>query len=169
MTVDRAAIGRSNRNRGAKTEVQVANALTRSGLPSRRNVRTGDTYTPDEGDLRLTVAPVTIEVKNWAKGYSRGQVAELLDKLDRQKRRGDLGLLVCKRAGVADPYGWDCWVTAFDARSLLVGEEQSWEPHTSVTPFEHPVCFVFGDVIRALVSGGWVTELTNPFADKETS
>jgi hypothetical protein len=31
------------------------------------------------------------------------------------------------------------------------------------------VCFVFGDVIRALVSGGWVTELTNPFADKETS
>lgn len=155
--------------KGKRAELDVARALTRSGLPSKRHVRTGDRFTHDEGDLRLTVAPVTIEVKDWAKGYSRGQVAELLDKLERQKRLGDLGLLVCKRSGMADPYGWDCWVHAFDARALLVGEEQSWEPHTSVTPFEHPVCFVFGDVIRALVSGGWVTELTNPFADKETS
>jgi hypothetical protein len=156
--------------KGKRAELQVANALTRSGLPSRRHVRTGDTYTPDEGDLRLTVAPVTIEVKDWARGYSRGQVAELLDKLGRQKRTGDLGLLVCKRAGVADPYGWDCWVTAIDARKLLMGvsvlAERRFPPRG---PFEHPVCFVFGDVIRALVSGGWVTELTNPFADKETS
>lgn len=155
--------------KGKTAERAVALALTRSGLPSRRHVRTGDALTHDEGDLRLTVVPVTIEVKNWAKGYSRGQVAELLTKLERQKRPGDLGLLVCKRVAVADPYGWDCWTSAFDARALLVGEEQSWEPHTSVTPFEHPVCFVFGDVIRALVSGGWVTELTNPFQDKETS
>jgi hypothetical protein len=36
-------------------------------------------------------------------------------------------------------------------------------------PFEHPVCLVFGDVIRALVSGGWVTEITNPFENLETS
>lgn len=149
--------------KGKRAELAVATALTRSGLPSKRHVRTGDRYTHDEGDLRLTVAPVTIEVKDWAKGYSRGQVAELLTKLERQKRPGDLGLLVCKRTGVADPYGWDCWVSAFDARALLVGEDQSWEEHTSVVPFEHPVGFVFGDVVRALVSGGWVAELTNPF------
>ena len=169
MTVDRAAIGRSNRSRGAQTERDVARALTRSGLPSRRHVRAGTRAEHDEGDLRLTMAPVTIEVKNWAKGYSRGQVAELLSKLDRQKRSGDLGLLVCKRAGVADPYGWDCWVTAADAFRLLDPqcEGQVWE--LMADGFEHPVCFVFGDVIRALVSGGWVTELTNPFADKETS
>jgi hypothetical protein len=153
--------------KGKRAELQVANALTRSGLPSRRHVRTGDTYTPDEGDLRLTVAPVTIEVKDWARGYSRGQVAELLDKLGRQKRTGDLGLLVCKRAGRGDPYDWDCWVTAFDAAQLLVGSIST--PGPVIDGFEHPVCFVFGDVIRALVSGGWVTELTNPFADKETS
>jgi hypothetical protein len=158
--------------KGKRAELQVANALTRSGLPSRRHVRTGDTYTPDEGDLRLTVAPVTIEVKDWARGYSRGQVAELLDKLGRQRRTGDLGLLVCKRAGVADPYGWDCWVTAVDAARLLNvwGEPHSYSPlEHDAHVFEHSVCFVFGDVIRALVSGGWVTELTNPFADKETS
>ena len=172
MTVDRAAIGRSNRSRGAQTERDVARALTRSGLPSRRHVRAGTRAEHDEGDLRLTMAPVTIEVKNWAKGYSRGQVAELLSKLDRQKRSGDLGLLVCKRAGVADPYGWDCWVTAVDAARLrnVWGEPHSYSPlEHDAHVFEHPVCFVFGDVIRALVSGGWVTELTNPFADKGTS
>jgi hypothetical protein len=155
--------------KGKRAELQVANALTRSGLPSRRHVRTGDTYTPDEGDLRLTVAPVTIEVKDWARGYSRGQVAELLDKLSRQRRSDDLGLLVCKRAGRGDPYDWDCWVTGNDAMWLLIGTKGSVINQSARDAFEHPVCFVFGDVIRALVSGGWVTELTNPFADKETS
>lgn len=153
--------------KGKTAERAVALALTRSGLPSRRHVRTGDALTHDEGDLRLTVAPVTIEVKNWAKGYSRGQVAELLSKLERQKRPGDLGLLVCKRVAVADPYGWDCWVAACDAARLLAPDTLVREYHDG--GFEHPVCFVFGDVIRALVSGGWVTELTNPFQDKETS
>lgn len=152
--------------KGKRAELAVAHALTRSGLPSRRHVRTGDRFEHDEGDLRLTVAPVTIEVKDWARGYSRNQVAELLDKLDRQKRPGDLGLLVCKRTGVADPYGWDCWVTAVDAAALLAGTRLS-QSITTVDAFEHPVSFVFGDVIRALVSGGWVRELTNPFADKE--
>jgi hypothetical protein len=156
-----------SQRKGSRAEVGVANALTRSGLPSRRHVRTGTRTEHDEGDLRLTVAPVTIEVKDWAKGYSRNQVAELLAKLERQKRPDDLGLLVCKRAGVADPYGWDCWVTADDARDLLAGKYN--EEGSACNAFEHPVCFVFGDVIRALVSGGWVTELTNPFADKETS
>lgn len=158
-----------SQRKGSRAEVAVANALTRSGLPSRRHVRTGTRTEHDEGDLRLTVAPVTIEVKDWAKGYSRGQVAELLDKLTRQARPGDLGLLVCKRAGVADPYGWDCWVTADDGLQLLLGfgdPAVHWRPQDG---YEHPVCFVFGDVIRALVSGGWVTELTNPFQDKETS
>lgn len=173
MTVDRAAIGRSNRNRGAQAERDVARALTRSGLPSRRHVRAGSRFEHDEGDLRLTVAPVTIEVKNWKTGYPLGQVGELLSKLDRQKREGDLGLLVCKRSGVADPYGWYCWVTAYDAAQLLVDREaREWDAHglsMGEGPFEHPVCFVFGDVIRALVSGGWVTEITNPFETLETS
>lgn len=155
--------------KGKDAERAVANALTRSGLPSRRHVRTGDAFEHDEGDLRLTVAPVTIEVKNWKTGYSRNQVAELLAKLERQKRRGDLGLLVCKPSNVADPYGWDCWVNAGDAALLLIGRPGEGVEIAWHGPFEHPVKFVFGDVIRALVSGGWVTELTNPFADKETS
>jgi hypothetical protein len=155
-----------SQRKGSRAEVAVANALTRSGLPSRRHIRTGTRTELDEGDLRLTVAPVTIEVKDWVKGYSRNQVAELLAKLLRQRRPADLGLLVCKRAGVADPYGWDCWVTAFDAARLLTPADVPPNPPDG---FEHPVCFVFGDVIRALVSGGWVTELTNPFTNKETS
>lgn len=156
--------------KGKRAELAVAQALTRSGLPSRRHVRTGDRFEHDEGDLRLTVAPVTIEVKDWAKGYSRNQVAELLSKLERQKRPGDLGLLVCKRTGHADPYEWDCWVTVEDAVRVLDGRQQpGYRWPAPGGPFEHPVGFVFGDVIRALVSGGWVCELTNPFADKETS
>jgi hypothetical protein len=175
VTVDRAAIGRSNRSRGAQTERDVAKALTRSGLPSRRHVRAGTRFEHDEGDLRLTVAPVTIEVKNWKGGYPLGQVAELLSKLDRQKRAGDLGLLVCKRSGVADPYGWYCYTTAYDAVQLMIDRDtHEWDTHGLSMPdrpaaFEHPVCFVFGDVIRALVSGGWVTEITNPFENLETS
>lgn len=155
--------------KGKTAERAVALALTRSGLPSKRHVRTGDRFTHDEGDIRLTVAPVTIEVKNWATGYSRTQVTELLSKLDRQKRAGDLGLLVCKRVAVADPYGWDCWTNAWDAARLLLAASGNALSPPVPSPFEHPVCFVFGDVIRALVSGGWVTELTNPFYDKETS
>lgn len=153
--------------KGKRAELAVAQALTRSGLPSRRHGRTGTQFEHDEGDLRLTVAPVTIEVKSWASGYSRGQIAELLAKLERQKRPGDLGLLVTKPAAVADPYGWDCWTTAWDATNLLAGQHGVASLIKNV--FEHPVKFVFGDVIRALVSGGWVRELTNPFADKETS
>jgi hypothetical protein len=158
--------------KGKAAERAVALALTRSGLPSKRHVRTGDRYTHDEGDLRLTVAPVTIEVKNWAKGYTRGEVAELLSKLERQKRRDDIGLLVCKRTGVADPYGWDCWVNPTDGMWLLLGTSVKVIPMAGpsmCTVFEHPVCFVFGDVIRALVSGGWVAELTNPFQNREIS
>lgn len=155
-------------NKGKRAERDVARALTRSGIPAKRHVRTGDRFTHDEGDLRLTTAPVTIEVKDWAKGYSRGQVAELLEKLERQKRLGDLGLLVCKRAGHADPYGWDCWTTAFDAARLLMAGWRAWDVH-AISAFEHPVGLVFGDVIRALVSGGWVTEITNPFEKLETS
>lgn len=156
--------------KGKRAELAVAQALTRSGLPSRRHVRTGTQFEHDEGDLRLTVAPVTIEVKSWASGYSRGQIAELLAKLERQKRPGDLGLLVLKPSNVADPYGWDCWTTAVDATRVLCGVQDDLIPLGENYPaFEHPVKFVFGDVIRALVSGGWVRELTNPFADKETS
>lgn len=154
--------------KGKRAELAVAQALTRSGLPSRRHVRTGTQFEHDEGDLRLTVAPVTIEVKDWKTGYSRNQVAELLAKLERQKRPGDLGLLVTKPSTVADPYGWDCWVTAEAALRVLDGNPRR-QYDVPVSGFEHPVKFVFGDVIRALVSGGWVRELTNPFADKETS
>lgn len=114
------------------------------------------------------MAPVTIEVKNWKTGYPLGQVTELLSKLDRQKREGDLGLLVCKRSGVADPYGWYCWTTAGDAYRVLFGDRRRHHD-APVDGFEHPVCFVFGDVIRALISGGWVTKVTNPFENLETS
>lgn len=154
-------------NKGKRAERDVARALTRSGIPAKRHVRTGDRFTADEGDLRLTTAPVTIEVKDWARGYSRGQVTELLEKLERQKRPGDLGLLVCKRVGHADPYGWDCWVTAQAAGELLMRRGDS--ENVLAAAFEHPVGLVFGDVIRALVSGGWVTEITNPFEKLETS
>lgn len=157
--------------KGKDAENAVARALTRSGIPAKRHVRTGDRFTHDEGDLRLTTAPVTIEVKNWAKGYSRGQVAELLEKLERQKRPGDLGLLVCKRVGHADPYDWDCWTSVRCAWRLLAGRRPDVDLFVRLveTGFEHPVDFVFGDVIRALVSGGWVTEIANPFAKLETS
>lgn len=147
--------------KGKRAELAVVQALTRSGIPARRHVRTGDRFAVDEGDIRLDTAPVTVEVKDWARGYSRIQVAELLDKLRRQSRPGDLGLLVCKRVGHADATAWDCWVSPADARALLAGQPTNRD--APITAFEHPVCFVFGDVIRALTAGGWVAEQANPF------
>lgn len=153
--------------KGKRAELAVVSALVRAGLPARRHVRTGTRDVHDEGDIRLETAPVTIEVKDWARGYSRGQVIALLEKLEQQKREGDLGLLVCKRAGVTDAAGWDCWVTPRDAARLILGHEECTgyrlAPDAVVQGMSSAVQLIFGDVLAALTAGGWVTELANPF------
>lgn len=147
--------------KGKAAELAVANYLTRCGLPARRHVRTGTRDVADEGDIRLDTAPVTIEVKNHAQPFSVKTLTTLLIKLQTQRRPGDLALLVVKKAGTADPGGWDCWVGGIDASRLLSSEPEGTTNGVFVC---HPVKFVLADVVRLLTLGGWVPELVNPFA-----
>jgi hypothetical protein len=147
--------------KGKQAERDVAAYLTRCGIPARRHVRTGTRDVADEGDLRLDTAPVTIEVKNHAQPFTLKTLASLLHKLEGQKRSGDLGLLVVKRAGSADPANWACYMTGIDASQLFSGDPGGTMPGVYCLG---PVQFVFGDVVRMLILGDWCAELVNPFA-----
>lgn len=155
-------MGANSQAKGKRAELDVTNYLKRLGLPARRHVRTGTRDVTDEGDIRLETAPVTIEVKDWRHGYTMTEVRKLVVKLQTQKRPGDLGLLVCKRATFADPADWHCWVSGLDASRLIGNDPEGTQ--TGATIVLHPVGFVFADVGRMLVCGDWVSELVNPYA-----
>lgn len=145
--------------KGKRAEGSVVAALVRAGLPARRHVRTGTADVHDEGDIRLETAPVTIEVKDWAKAPTAAQLLALIVKLGRQKRPGDLGLLVVKRSGHADAASWYCWVSGLDATRLL-GTPDGTPQSVYVLA---PVCFTLGDVLRLVTLDDWTHELVNPF------
>jgi hypothetical protein len=146
--------------KGKKCERDIARYLTALGLPARREVRTGTADVHDEGDLVLKTVPVTIEAKDHQKSFSPAQLAALMAKLERQKRPGDLGLLVIKKAGRADPAHWHCWVSGWDA-ARLIGNDPSGTVSGVYTV--HPVCFTFSDVARLIILGDWAEKLVNPF------
>jgi hypothetical protein len=148
--------------KGKKCERDIAAYLTRCGIPARRHVRTGSFNADDEGDLRLDTAPVTIEAKDHKTPFSLLHLNRLLTKLQRQKRSGDLGLLVVKRPGFADPENWHCHVDGIDASRLLSDDPSGMRAGIHCA---YPVTFVFGDVVRMLILGDWCAELINPFAD----
>lgn len=148
--------------KGKRAERDVAAYLTRCGIPARRHVRTGTADTHDEGDLRLDTTPVTIEVKDHSKPFGLMAIHTLLKKLVVQKRPGDLGLLVVKRVGSADPAQWMCFVDGIDASRLLSNDLGGTQQGVYCS---YPVQFVFGDVVRMLILGDWCAELVNPFAE----
>lgn len=147
--------------KGKRAERDIANYLTRAGLPARRHVRTGTQFEADEGDIRLSTAPVTIESKDYKHGVTKSQVVEFLAKLEKQKRPGDLGLLVCKRPSYSDSGDWLCYVTGMDAGRLIANDPAGL---TTAAYLLNPVCFSFADAVRMLVCGSWVEKLVNPFA-----
>lgn len=148
--------------KGKQAERDVAAYLTRCGLPARRHVRTGTRDVADEGDIRLDTAPVTIEVKNHAQPFTLKTLNSLIVKVGSQKRPGDLGLLVVKKAGVSDPAYWYCYVDGIDASRLLSDDPSGMRAGVHCS---YPIQFVLSDVVRMLILGDWVAELVNPFAD----
>jgi hypothetical protein len=111
-------MGAMSVNKGKKTERDIAAYFTANGCPSRREVRTGDAAHFDEGDIRPCDG-VVIEVKNWSGDLTFGTVVTLLDKLERQKRPGDLGLLIDRLDRIADPGKWRVWMTVDDLYRLM--------------------------------------------------
>lgn len=157
--------------KGKAAERRVARYLTEAGLPARRHVRTGTVDVHDEGDIRLDCAPVTIEIKDYgvSNPITIGAARTLLTKLQRQKRPGDLGLLVVKANGHADPAVWHCYTDVADASLLLAPGLKAvglpgWQP---VGDMAWPVRFQFDMVVAMLWAGGWVTAAqpseANPF------
>jgi hypothetical protein len=148
--------------KGKVAERAVADYLTRQGIPARREVRTGDRNTHDEGDINLGRF-VCIEIKNWSGDLTIGSVVTLLAKLQRQKRDpGALGLLVDRLDRVADPGQWRVWMTAHDLGTLLSNVASPAWPGT-LSPGPEPVACRLAAVVGWLKACGWV-ETTSPFA-----
>lgn len=113
--------------KGKRAERALVLWLKEHGWPdARRFVQTGNGRDADQGDIRLEGArgagTVVVEVKHYAGGLTDGMVQQFLTKLaGTQLRRGELGLLVERRNGHADPGGWWCWLDVRTLTALLAG------------------------------------------------
>jgi hypothetical protein len=102
------ARGRSNRNRGARAEVQVVNHLIEHGFPSARRVLAGDGRQPYDVVWHPLIA---LDVKDWAKpswGVWCRQAAAAAPP-------GTVPVVVRRTRGNPDVGMWECRV-----------EEESW-------------------------------------------
>ena len=115
--------GRSNRNRGLNAERDLCKWLRTNGFPhAERAVRTGfrtvDRTSADPGDVTGTPG-IVWSVKDCAVEQRAVWMAEL-DEM-RSGSGADLGLLVHKRRGHADPARWWCWLELTDLFGLVAG------------------------------------------------
>jgi hypothetical protein len=109
--------------KGKRAERALAAWWREHGFPNAsRAVKTGDRLQPDGGDLVLQHGNfrLVVEVKHHAGGLTDGQVAEYGNKLIGQvlQSKGDMGVLVERRDGVADPGRWWAHVTPFQFAAL---------------------------------------------------
>jgi len=110
--VDRAKIGRANRNRGAAAERAVAKWLRANGFPqAERAIRAAyvgaDHVLPDPGDITGTPGIV------WqVKDCQVERIGQWLAETEKQRAAADAdyGVLVVRRRGHASPDNWWCWL-----------------------------------------------------------
>ncbi|MGD9991108.1 hypothetical protein [Pseudonocardia sp.] len=119
MTDDASRRAAANRRRGSTAELAVARYLRTVGFPgAERAVRTGyrtaTRTSPDPGDI-AGIPGLVISVKD-------AQVERLTSWLTEVRvmtaTGGELGLLVHKRRGHANPANWWCWLRFRDALAL---------------------------------------------------
>ncbi|MCI2424113.1 hypothetical protein MOQ72_42635 [Saccharopolyspora sp. K220] len=120
-TVDRSQLGKANRRKGHDAERAVARWLRANGFPhAERAVRTvhttNDRHVADPGDLTGTPG-ITWQIKDTA----RESLDAWLRELDEQTAaaRANIGLLVHRRRGTADPGRWWTWLRVADLGTLL--------------------------------------------------
>lgn len=103
MTAEAAARGRSNRNRGARAEVQVVNYLRDQGWPDTRRYLAGDGRQPGDLDWHPLVCLEVKDVTNTAwPSWAR--------QADRQAGAGMIPAVVRRSRGVPDVGAWKCRV-----------------------------------------------------------
>jgi hypothetical protein len=115
--------GRSNRRKGHDSERGLARWLRGNGFSgAERAVRAGYRATDghigaDPGDITGTPGLV------WSvKDCATERIPAWFDELEhmRHTAAADIGLLVVKRRGYADPGRWWCWMWLGDVAALLV-------------------------------------------------
>lgn len=130
-------------DKGKRAERQLAKWWQAHGFPdAARHVKTGDRFTPDEGDLVLVHGDfrLVIEVKHHAGGLTDGQVTEYGQKLVRKQvpqSKGTMGILVERRDRASDAGRWWVHLDPEDFACLLVpinpefnfgGPASAWQP-----------------------------------------
>jgi Holliday junction resolvase len=124
--VDRSRIGRSNRNRGAKAERDVArwfrdNGWTNAERKSDNGWKTADRESADRGDIR-GLDRLVIQVKYLADMTDLAVANAMAAAVEQAVAAGaDYGILVQRRVGKASPGQWWAWMSAWDLHTLVAG------------------------------------------------
>lgn len=147
--------GRSNRNRGLNAERDLCKWLRVNGFPgAERAVRTGfrtlDRTSADPGDVAGSPGIV------WSvKDCAVEQLAKWFTELDAMATAGEVGLLVHKRRGHADPSRWWCWVNLGTLTGLVTNGV--WGLPTAEAAL--PVRMELGHVVPLLRASGYGSPL----------
>lgn len=113
-------------DKGKRAERHLAKWWQAHGFPdAARHVKTGDQFTPDEGDLVLEHEDfrLVIEVKHHDGGLTDGQITEFGSKLIRQVKqsKGTMGILVERRDRLSDAGRWWVHLDPYVFARLCVG------------------------------------------------
>ncbi len=156
----RAEIGRSANRKGKDAEQAVARFLREHGWPdAQRTVRTGwksgDTRSRDRGDVDGTPG-ICWQVKTSVEDFTDTRVLRVLAATaDQAVASGaDLGIVVQRRNGAADPGRWWTWTTAGD---LLALADAARNPDVLTVPEPHlsfPVRLMLADLVPLLHAAG---------------
>ncbi|MEU5847456.1 hypothetical protein [Saccharopolyspora shandongensis] len=149
--IDRSRLGRANRRRGHDAERAVARWLRDNGFTgTERAVRTGyatsERQVADPGDLTGTPG-IAWQVKD----TERESVDVWLRELDEQTTtaRAEIGLLVHRRRGTADPGQWWAWLRLADLGALL------GTPGRHRRERQHPVRMELAHAVELLHAAGY--------------
>jgi hypothetical protein len=115
---DLSAQGRSNRNRGARAEVQVVNWLRLNGHPDARRYLAGDGRQPGDIDA---IPGLVIEVKDCARSAWPTWCRQAADEA-----AGRAWVVVRRLRGTTDPGAWSCHYWTPDMGGLGVATFRSF-------------------------------------------
>lgn len=143
------------RQKGTAAETAVTRWARDNGFPhaDRQPLRGGR----DQGDITLTPG-VIAEVKAYRLPTgvpTHGQLTEWMrqTEVEQENARADVGVLIVKRPGTADPGRWFAYVTAWTLAELIYAGRTS-EAGTSPANTA-PVCLTLASLTALLRAAGW--------------
>jgi hypothetical protein len=157
---DRSALGRRNRNKGAKAERDLARYLRVHGWPDAERKpdngwRTYNRESPDAGDIKGTPRLVW-QVKARPEMSTKDITTTLAETADQAVvAAADYGLLIQRRTGHAHPGAWWAWLTLAELTALIESTRRP-DVATTVDPrLSAPVRLELATVIRLLHQAGY--------------